>query len=203
MGNRMTYSEVDGLVNHFARALMDLGVDKDDKVATIMPNIPQMIIANMAAFRIEAVVVLNNPLYMERELQYQLDDSDSKVAITLTLLVPRIRKIMSGTELEKVVGCHINTYLPFPKKQLFPYVRKEIYKKIESAPNAYEFKDLIKKYPADPVEDRGEWEELSTIIYTGGTTRLNKGVMLGHKGISCNVRQFAAWFSDLSRGVIP
>ena len=200
IGAKISYRELDGLVNRFARALLDLGVGKGDKVATIMPNIPQMIIANMAAFRIGAVVVLNNPLYTERELQYQLDDSDAKIAVTLTLLVPRIEKIMPETKLEKVIGCQINTYLSFPKKQLFPYVRKAMYRKIEPSERVLRYEDLMKKYPGDPVEERGEWEELSTIIYTGGTTGKSKGVMLSHKNISVNVQQFAAWFPDLERG---
>jgi acyl-coenzyme A synthetase/AMP-(fatty) acid ligase len=56
----------------------------------------------------------------ERELEYQLNDSDSKLVITLTLLIPRMQKIKSNTNVEKIIGCHINSYLPFPKKQLFP-----------------------------------------------------------------------------------
>ena len=200
MGKKITYKQLHELVNRFARALTDLGVKEGDKVATILPNIPQTIIANMAAFRIGAVVVLNNPLYTERELQYQLDDSDSKIAITLTLLVPRIEKIMPETKVEKVIGCQISTYLPFPKKQLFPYVRKAMYKKIEPTDTVLRFEDLVKSYPPEPVKDKGLWEELSTIIYTGGTTGLAKGVMLSHKNISVNVQQFAAWFPDLSPG---
>ncbi|MEW6555053.1 MAG: long-chain fatty acid--CoA ligase [Actinomycetota bacterium] len=202
MGKKYTYKQLDAMVNRFARALMALGVKEGDKVATIMPNIPQMIIANMAAFRIGAVVVLNNPLYTERELKYQLDDSDSKVAITLTLLVPRIEKIMPETKVEKIIGCQINTYLGFPKKQLFPLVRKAMYRKIEPTDVVMRFEDLIKQHPADPVEEKGKWEELSTIIYTGGTTGVSKGVMLSHANISCNVQQFAAWFPDLDRGGI-
>ncbi|MBN2026891.1 MAG: long-chain fatty acid--CoA ligase [Actinobacteria bacterium] len=202
MGKKITYKQLDGMVNSFARALSDLGVKKGDKVATIMPNIPQMIIANMAAFRIGAVVVLNNPLYTERELQYQLDDSDSIIAITLTLLVPRIEKIMPETKVKKIIGCQINTYLPFPKKQLFPLVRKAMYRKIEPTDKVLRFEDLIRKYPSTPVEEKGKWEELSTIIYTGGTTGVSKGVMLSHKNISVNVQQFAAWFPDLDRGGI-
>ncbi|MDI6832102.1 MAG: long-chain fatty acid--CoA ligase [Actinomycetota bacterium] len=200
MGAKISYRELDELVNRFAHALMDLGIGRGDKVATIMPNIPQMIIVNMAAFRIGAVVVLNNPLYTERELQYQLDDSDARIAVTLTLLVPRIEKIMPQTRVEKVIGCQINTHLPFPKKQLFPYVRKTMYRKITPTDKVLRYEDLIRKYPGDPVEDRGEWEELSTIIYTGGTTGKSKGVMLSHRNISVNVQQFAAWFPDLERG---
>lgn len=200
MGKKITYRELDALINRFARALKDLGVEEGDKVAAILPNIPQVIIANMATFRIGAVVVLNNPLYTERELEYQLDDSDSKIAITLTLLVPRILNIMPRTKLEKVIGCQINTYLPFPKKQLFPYVRKAMYKKLEPSDNVLTFEDLINGYSSDPVEEKGKWEELSTLIYTGGTTGVSKGVMLSHANISCNVQQFRAWFPDLMEG---
>jgi long-chain acyl-CoA synthetase len=200
MGAKITYRELDCLVNRFARALSDLGVKEGDKVAMILPNLPQIIIANMATYRLGAVVVLNNPLYTEGELAYQLDDSDSKVAITLTLLVPRITKIMAQTKVEKVIGCHIHSYLPFSKKQLFPLVKRSMYKKIETSETVFLFEDLIKKYPADPLEDKSSWDELSTIIYTGGTTGKSKGVMLSHKNVSCNVQQFRAWFPQYEDG---
>ncbi|MBW2595716.1 MAG: long-chain fatty acid--CoA ligase [Deltaproteobacteria bacterium] len=201
MGKRITYGELDRLVNRCARAFTDLGVAKGDKVAVIMPNLPQTIIANLAAMRIGAVAVQNNPLYTERELEYQLDDSDSVIVVTLALLVPRILKIMSGTKVRKVIGCHINSYLPFPKKQLFPYVKKAMYKKLETNDTVMVFQDLIDKYSDEPVKDETEWEELGAIVYTGGTTGVSKGVMLSHKNLSSNVQQFAAWFAaDLKPG---
>ncbi len=200
MGKKITYRELDKLVNRFARALGSIGIKAGDKVSVILPNLPQTIIANMAIFRIGAVAVQNNPLYTERELAYQLNDSDSRVAITLTLLVPRVLKIMPDTKIEKVIGCHINSYLPFPKKQLFPYVRKAMYKKIETNDTVYLFEDLIGKYPDDPIEDKSKWDELGALIYTGGTTGVSKGVMLSHRNISSNVQQFASWFPDLKPG---
>ncbi len=202
MGRKITYAELDALVNRFARALMALGVKPGDKVAAILPNMPQVIICNMAAFRIGAVVVMNNPLYTERELGYQLDDSDSKVAVTMSLLVPRVLKVMPQTRLEKIIACNINDYLPFPKKQLFPLVKKDMYKKIETTDVVLDFNDLIKAYPPDPVEEKGKWEELSTLLYTGGTTGVSKGVMLSHGNISSNVQQFRAWFPDLNDGEV-
>ena len=200
MGKKITYRALDGLVNQFARALQDMDVKPGDRVAVCLPNIPQVIIANMAVFRIGAVCVQNNPLYTERELAYQLNDSESKHVITLTLLIPRMQKIKPQTQLQKIIGCHINTYLPFPKKQLFPLVKKEMYRKVEPTEDVLVFGDVVGKYSADPLPDQSKWDELGALLYTGGTTGVSKGVMLSHGNLSSNVQQFIAWFPDLKPG---
>ena len=200
MGRKITFKELDGLVNAFARALKDMGIQPGDKVAVCLPNIPQVIIANMAVLRSGAVSVQNNPLYTERELEYQLNDSDSKMVITLTLLVPRMEKIKPNTKIETIIGCHINTFLPFPKKQLFPYVKKDMYRKIETTENVFVFKDLIYNYSTEPFEEKGQWDELAALMYTGGTTGVSKGVMLSHANLSSVVQQFVAWLPDLNQG---
>lgn len=200
MGKKITFKELDGLVNAFAKVMQNMGIQKGDKVAVCLPNIPQVVIANYAIFRIGAVTVQNNPLYTERELQYQLNDSDARIIITLTLLIPRIQKIKSETKIEKIIGCHINSYLPFPKKQLFPFVKKDMYRKVEPAQDVFVFRDLIDGQAMDPVEDQSSWDALAVLIYTGGTTGVSKGVMLSNSILSCNVQQFAAWFPDLKPG---
>jgi len=200
MGKKITYAELDRLVNSFARALQDLGIQEGDKVGVCLPNIPQVIISNLAIFRIGAVTVQNNPLYTERELAYQLNDSDAKMVITLALLIPRIEKIRSETKIEKIIGCHVNTYLPFPKKQLFPLVKKDMYHKVIPTEDVKVFKDLIGRYSSTPVKECSKWDEVGALIYTGGTTGVSKGVMLSHSNLSCNVQQFVAWFPDLKPG---
>jgi long-chain acyl-CoA synthetase len=200
MGKHLSYAELDRLVNRFARALLDLGVKKGDKVAMLLPNLPQTVIAVYAAFRIGAVAVMNNPLYTERELEYQFNDSDSKVLVSLDLLHPRILKIKDKTKIEKVIYCHINDYLPFPKKQLFPLVKKQMYRKFKPQEGFHEFLPIIQKYTDTPVENASNWEEVGAFIYTGGTTGVSKGVMLTHANLSCNVQQFSVWFPDLKKG---
>jgi long-chain acyl-CoA synthetase len=200
MGKKINYRELDELVNRFARALHDMGVEPGDKIAVCLPNIPQVIISNLAILRIGAVAVQNNPLYTERELEYQLNDSESRMMITLTLLIPRIQKIKSNTQIDQIIGCHINTYLPFPKKQLFPLVKKDMYRKVEPTEEVKIFCDLIGNFSPDPVEDASQWDELAALLYTGGTTGVSKGVMLSHANLSCDVQQFAAWFPDVKPG---
>jgi long-chain acyl-CoA synthetase len=200
MGKKIAYRELNELVNRFAKALQALGANPGDKIAVCLPNIPQVIISNLAILRIGAVSVQNNPLYTERELAYQLDDSDSKMMITLTLLIPRIQKIKPKTQIDKIIGCHINTYLPFPKKQLFPLVKKDMYRKVVPTEEVKIFGDLIGNYSPDPVDDASQWDELAALLYTGGTTGVSKGVMLSHANLSCDAQQFAAWFPDLKPG---
>jgi long-chain acyl-CoA synthetase len=200
MGKKITYAELDRLVNSFARALQDLGIQEGDKVGVCLPNIPQAIIANLAIFRTGAVTVQNNPLYTERELAYQLNDSDARIVITLALLIPRMEKIKPETKIEKIIGCHVNTYLPFPKKQLFPFIKKDMYRKVVPTKDIKVFKDLIGHYSSVPLEDCSKWDEPGALLYTGGTTGVSKGVMLSHANLSCNVQQLVAWFFDLKPG---
>jgi long-chain acyl-CoA synthetase len=200
MGKRISYQELNDLVNRFAKALIDMRVKPGDKVGVCLPNIPQVIISDLAIFRVGAVVVQNNPLYTERELAYQLNDSDSKLVITLTLLVPRMEKIKPKTQLQKIIGCHIHSYLPFPKKQLFPFVKKDMVRKIVPTEDVLVFSDIISRYSPEPVEDKSDWDSVAAILYTGGTTGVSKGVMQSHAHLSSNVQQFVAWFPDLKPG---
>jgi long-chain acyl-CoA synthetase len=199
-GKKISFAELDGLVNRFARALTALGIQKGDTVAMLLPNIPQIVIANYAAWRIGAVTAMNNPLYTERELTHQLNLSDAKLLVTLDLLHPRALNLMKATPVEKVVVCHINDYLPFPKKQLFPRVKKAMYRKIAPRPDTVEFTALVHGHAGGPLENRADLDAVGAHLYTGGTTGVSKGAMITHRNMSYNTQQLRRWFHDLKDG---
>jgi long-chain acyl-CoA synthetase len=200
MGTRITFARLESLVNRFARALQALGVGPGDTVAMLLPNLPQAVIANHAAYRLGAITAMNNPLYTENELAVQLNDSKARFLITLDLLLPRALKLKPKTRIEHIVTCHINDYLPFPKKQLFPFVKKQMYRKVVPAPGVYPFLDLIRRHADKPLADASRWQDPAALIYTGGTTGASKGAVLTHANISTVVQQFRSWFPDLPDG---
>lgn len=200
MGKKITYRELEALVNRFAKALTELGVKAGDKVAMLLPNMPQLVIANYAAFRIGAIPVLNNPLYTEHELAHQLNDSDSSVLIALDLRLPLAVKLKGKTGIRSIIACHVTDYLPFPGNKILQYLHKELYLKIPQEAGMYEFLPLINQYPDTPVENAARWEEVGALMYTGGTTGVSKGVMMTHANISCNTQQLRASFPDAKDG---
>ena len=200
LGKRIAYRELNLLVGRFAQGLKNLGVAPGDKVALLLPNIPQVVIANFAIWRLGAVTAPANPLYTERELLHQLNDSQATVLIGLDLLMPRVQGILSQTSIREVIACHINDYLPFPKNLLFPYVKKAMYRAISPGDHRHLFTAMIKGANGEETEDKARWDDLAALLYTGGTTGVSKGVMLTHANLSINVQQLKMWFPQLKEG---
>ncbi len=200
MGKKISYRELDQLVDRFAASLLKLGIRKGDKVAMILPNIPQMVIGTYAVWRLGAVAVMNNPLYTEREMAYQLKDSDSVMAICMDLLVPRMMSLKKQTGIRHIVSCHIRDYLPFPLKQLFPFVKKELHRNRQREDEGViEFMELVnEKVPS--LKNEAGLDDLAVLIFTGGTTGVSKGVMLTHANLSVNVQQFKNLLYNMNDG---
>ncbi len=200
MGKKVSYRELEALVNRFARALTAIGVKQGDKVALLLPNMPQFVIANYAALRIGAVAVMSNPLATEEELTDRLNESDSTTLVTLDLLFPRMVALKGKTGIRSIVACHITDYLPFPGNKLFPYLQKALYLKIPPEPGIYEFLPFLNNQPDTPVENSARWDEAGALIYSEGTAGASKGTLLTHGNISSSARQLRGWFPDLKDG---
>jgi long-chain acyl-CoA synthetase len=196
MGRKISYAELDKWTDRFANGLRDIGVKAGDRVALILPNIPQIIIAYFAVWRLGATPVPNNPLYTDRELLHQLNDSGVTTVITLDLLADRILALKPQTKIKAVVSCHINDYLPFPIRQLFPILKKTMYRKYTPAPDFYQFTDMMKSAAATLEWTPPPLDEMALIPYTGGTTGVSKGVVLTHRNVTSIIQQMSAWFYD-------
>src|SRR5689334_6784875 len=123
-GSRLTYAQLSGLANRFAIGLQRLGVQKGDRVAIALPNVPQFPIAFYGALRAGAIVVPTNPLYTEREMQHQLADSGAKVLVMLDKFYPIVRNIREKTALEHIIITSPADFLPLLLQKLYPLTQK-------------------------------------------------------------------------------
>ena len=208
LGSRISYRDLKDSVDRFATALSGLGVRKGDRVAIVLPNCPQNVIAFFAALRLGAVVVQHNPLYTEKEMAHQLADSGAKVVVCLDKIYDTVAKVRARTEVQHVVVASLTEYLP-PAKQLLLKLpvgsvkkkRSEISAPIPAGANVKRFLPLLKaaKSPARqaPIDAR---TDLALLQYTGGTTGLSKGAMLTHFNLVANAYQNRLWFPDVQAG---
>ena len=200
LDSKLSYRQLNEMANRFANALIGLGVKPGDKVAMLMPNMPQLVAATYGAWRAGAVVVMNNPLYTDNELEFQFNNSESTLLVTLDLLGPRMIHLRGKTPIRHIVIAHIRDHLKFPKKQLLPLLAKDKHKNIPLTPQVYEWTDLLKKSSLNDPRIPVAFDSLASLQYTGGTTGISKGVMLTHANLSINVQQAAAWFPGFVRG---
>lgn len=202
MGGKLTYSQLKNHVDRLARALSDRGIKKGDRIALMLPNTPQMIISYYAALRLGAVAVGVNPMYTERELTHQLNDSQSETLIFLDLLAPKALKVAPQTPVKRLIATGIKDYLPFPKNILYPFKAKKAgqWAEIPAGSGVLDFKTLLNGAPPSPPEVEVKAEDLAVLQYTGGTTGLSKGAMLTHRNLVANVLQLAEWDTEKKVG---
>ena len=198
---KITYKELDTLTDKFATALTDFDVKKGDKVAIFLPNIPQFIMAYYGATKTGAIVTAISPLYKEREVEHQLNDSEAETIVVLDLLYPIVEKVWQRTKLKRVIVASLKDYMPGATAFLGSLLKKIPSYKIERKPNVYFFKELVDKYPPNPPKvEINPKEDLVALQYTGGTTGTSKGAMLTHMNLVSNAIMCKAWLKDVMEG---
>ena len=200
MGREISFRELDRLSDRFAGALISLGVKRGDRVALLMPNIPQMVISYFGIWRAGGTAVPVNPLYSDREIEHQLNMSGASVLVTLDLLAGRMLALRPKTGLRHIITAHINDYLPFPVRFLFPVVKRQMYVPYQKHENYHQFLDLMKSAPADFQPVPPAWDDVAIIPYTGGTTGVSKGAVITHGNISGILQVLSAWLFDMKDG---
>ena len=202
MGRVLTYRELLSLVDAFAAALEGLGIKKGDRVAIHLPNCIQFPIAFYAAHAIGAIVVPCNPMYVARELSYQLNDSGAETIITLTRFYNMIKEIQPQTGLKNIIVANIKDYFPGMLRFLYTVVKeKKEGDRAKLSAEDYAFLDLInakKGQTPKPVEVLPE--DRAVFMYTGGSTGVSKGAVLQHRNLLANALQVRHWCADLQEG---
>jgi len=185
-GRKVSYKELRDQVDRFATALADLGIKKGDKIALLLLNSPQFIIAYFGALKAGATLTAISPVYVSPEIKYQIEDSGARMLVCLDILYGNVEK--SGVKLDAVILTSIGEYLPSMKKFMGSTVLRAVYQKMAAPPveifqkeGFYRFQDLLKKYPPNPPDIKFNIrEDIVTLPYTGGTTGRPKGAKITH-----------------------
>ncbi len=196
MGKDISFAQTDALSRAFAAYLQGLGLVKGDRVAIMMPNVPQYPVVVAAVLRAGFVVVNVNPLYTPRELEHQLKDSGSKAIVIIENFASTLQSCIANTPVKHVVLCAMGDQLGFLKGMLVNYVVRNVKKLVPeySLPGAVRFNDAIAKGQRGtfkPVDIKPD--DIALLQYTGGTTGVSKGAVLLHRNVIANVLQAEAW----------
>ncbi len=187
LNHRLSYSQLKDRVDRFATALHKLGLQKGVRVAIMLPNCPQIVIAYYAVMRIGATAVMINPLYTERELTYQLKDCQAEAILVLDQLQPKVTNLLPEVGINLLITTSMQDYLAMDVSQPEALIKSEA---------GYRFEGLLTHAQPDPPEVTIDLaNDLALLQYTGGTTGIVKGAMLTHKNLADNVIQTRVWLN--------
>src|SRR5262245_57884779 len=197
MGKTVTFGQVDDASRALAAYLQSLGLDKGDRIAVMLPNVPQYPVAVAAILRAGYVVVNVNPLYTPRELEHQLKDSGAKVIVILENFAATLAQAIDATPTKKVLLAAMGDMLGLVKGGIVNYVVRNVKKMVPaySLPQAVRFNDALaqgrrKTYTAPKIGA----DDIAVLQYTGGTTGVSKGAVLLHRNLVAKLLQAEAWY---------
>ncbi|GGL79875.1 long-chain-fatty-acid--CoA ligase [Glutamicibacter protophormiae] len=196
-GRRMSYKELGEQVQRAAEGLRKLGVRAGDRVALILPNCPQHVIAFYAVLRLGAVVVEHNPLYTSRELRHQFEDHQARVVIAWDKVVEHVQEFPKDIQIDSIVAVNLLDAFPAVKRLALSLPVKKLRETKNSLTSrtrgTSSFKQLLKSAPLDAGHPYPQVQDLAVIQYTSGTTGRPKGAMLTHFNLYSNALQGEAW----------
>jgi long-chain acyl-CoA synthetase len=196
MGKDTTFGQTDSFSQAFGVYLQSLGLAKGDRVAIMMPNVPQYPIAVAGILRAGFVVVNVNPLYTPRELEHQLKDSGAKAIVIIENFATTLEQCIKATGVKHVVLAAMGDRLGLLKGALVNYVVRNVKKMVPAfnLPGAVRFNDAIAKGTSGTLKKPDlKPDDVAVLQYTGGTTGVSKGAVLLHRNVIANVLQSEAW----------
>ncbi|MBI5302294.1 MAG: long-chain fatty acid--CoA ligase [Chloroflexi bacterium] len=201
MDAKMSYRQLNDLANRLANAFIAMGIKQGDRVAIFLPNCPQYPITYYAILKAGAVVAPNNPLYVARELEHQLNDAGAETIVCLSRFYPTVQAVRAKTKLKNVIVANIKEYFPPVLKTLFSLaVEKKEGHRVTLDPGDKWFQDVLASAPATKPNVTVKPEDTAVLLYTGGTTGVSKGAEITHKNLVANTLQTRAWMTGSREG---
>ena len=196
MGRGWRFADIDALSRALAAYLQGLGLERGDRVAIMLPNVPQYPVAVAAVLRAGCVVVNVNPLYTPRELEHQLRDSGARAIVVLENFAATLQQVLDAVPMRHVVLASMGDMLGGLKGALVNHVVRNTRKLVPpfQLPDAVRFNDALaagrgRNWAAPSVGP----DDIAVLQYTGGTTGVSKGAVLLHRNLVANVLQSEAW----------
>jgi long-chain acyl-CoA synthetase len=204
MGRTVSFAQIDEASRAMAAYLQSLGLEKGDRVALMMPNVPQYPVAVAAVLRAGFVVVNVNPLYTPRELEHQLKDAGAKAIIIIENFAATLQQVLANVPTKHVVLAAMGDMLGFAKGMIVNYVVRKVKKLVPAfeLPGAVRFNDALNK--GRGIEYRRPStgpNDIAVLQYTGGTTGVSKGAVLLHRNLVANTLQSAEWYQPALKKV--
>jgi len=197
----ITYQQLDASTDALAAALVDLGLKKGERVALVMPNTTQFVIAFYAVLKAGGVIAATNPTYPANRMQEQIADSGATFAITLSLFYNTVKQIQPDTDLRQVIVTNIKEYLPPVASVLFTLAReKKEGHAIEKRPEDHWLQDLLARYAGRKPNVEVGPDDRALFQYTGGTTGVSKAAVSTHGALVADTLQCQTWLQGKDEG---
>ena len=202
MGATLTYRQLMDQVNRFAAAMAALGVKKGDRVALMLPNLPQFVISFYGALKLGAIVVNTNPTYTAREIEHQFSDAGAETVVLLSAFYGKLKEAQPNTQIKRVIIADVPDYVPVPFNSI---VKRKLHEDglmvdVPEGNGVYAFRKLLDAHPEAPPQVTVSHEDTAFFQYTGGTTGVPKAAMLSHFNLVANTVQVRRWMVTLEDG---
>ena len=206
MGKSISFGQVDDWSRDFAAYLVAAGLEKGDRVALMMPNVPQYPVAVAAVLRAGCIVVNVNPLYTPRELEHQLKDSGAKAVVILENFAHTLQQVLPAVAVQHTVVASVGDLLGAPRSWIVNHVVRHVKKLVPAfdLPGAVTFRAALsegRRHALKPVSIGAD--DIAALQYTGGTTGVSKGAVLLHRNLVANILQSEAWYGPALKKVPP
>ncbi len=205
MGTRLTFGDIDRLSSDLAAWLQQQGLERGSRVALMMPNLPQYMVAIAAVLRAGHVVVNVNPLYTPRELEHQLNDSGAQAILVLENIATTLEEVIARTRLRHVVLVSMGDLLGFWKGRFVNFAVRHLRKMVPEFRLPLDGGRTVTRFAAACEQGSRltlrrvevKPDDVAFLQYTGGTTGVSKGATLLHRNVVANILQTEAWFRPM------